>query len=447
MWLAAGALVGVLIVLIARQWRPPEPAPAGGSPFVVESTDSPAAPPESAELIQQLETIPFPQLHGDLENFSPSQMNEIAEQLRQLAENDPNDAKIKAFFKAWAHLDAKAAFAAAASLGTTGQRAVALGDVVDEADAPLSPALATMLKDLSADALSRDDRNSLFNSAATRWSETDPMAAAKFIDTLPADRFTLITAYGTIAERWAQTDPAAAMAWQQSHLDSGRVATSGTLSGWWQRDPAAAEAYVAAHPDGFTGRSNVAIMAEMIWDKDPQHAQAWVNQLPDPESRRNAESMIASKMAMSDPRAAADWALALPDDLGATALGNAISIWAISDRNAATDYISHLDGQMHDVGLAGLADRVAMGYSGTGGDPQTAANLAASIADPTIQERSLESVVKMWLNENSAAATQWSKAADCRRSRSSDCLPCRREDKNEQLLHRRARLVRCCRHC
>lgn len=69
------------------------------------------------------------------------------------------------------------------------------------------------------------------------------------------------------------------MAWQQSHLENGKVAISGALTGWWQKDPAAAEAYVAAHTDGFTGTSNVSMMAAMIWDKDPQHAQEWINQL------------------------------------------------------------------------------------------------------------------------------------------------------------------------
>lgn len=62
---------------------------------------------------------------------------------------------------------------------------------------------------------------------------------------------------------------------------------------------------------------------------------------------------------------------------------------------------------MRDAALAGYVSRAAMGYSGTGGDPQTAANLAASIADPAIQEHALEGVIKLWLNENSTAATQW----------------------------------------
>lgn len=145
--------------------------------------------------------MPFPRLHAALEKLSAAQMNEIAEQLRQLPENESDDAKIKAFFKAWAHLDARAAFAAAVFLRTPAQRDLALGAVIAQADAPLIPALAKMLKDLAADALSRDDRNGLYDRAATRWSETDPFAAAKFTDTLPPDRFAFIDAYGTIAER------------------------------------------------------------------------------------------------------------------------------------------------------------------------------------------------------------------------------------------------------
>jgi hypothetical protein len=235
---------------------------------------------------------------------------------------------------------------------------------------------------------------------AKQWRQTGPRAAIESGSPVasassapsPADR-------STQAERIASMQP--------SRSGEDEAATSVSLAEWWQKDPTAAEAYVAGHTDGLVGSANVSMMAGMIYDKDPRHAQQWINQLGTVEARRTAEMAIASRMAMTDPHAAADWTQALPDNQNAAALAEVMNVWTLSDRNAAADYIKHLDGQVHDAALAGFAGRIAIGSGGTGGDPQQAANIAASIADPAIQQSSVENVMKIWLNQNPSAATQW----------------------------------------
>ena len=58
---------------------------------------------------------------------------------------------------------------------------------------------------------------------AVKWSTTDPIAASKWVETLPASDAKLWVEK-TFATRWAQYDPKAADRWEKSLPEADRAA-------------------------------------------------------------------------------------------------------------------------------------------------------------------------------------------------------------------------------
>src|SRR3982751_6014706 len=55
-------------------------------------------------LLGDIMTVPFQELYGVLSTLSPQQLDELAAQLKNLSAGKETNAKVTAFFKAWAHL-------------------------------------------------------------------------------------------------------------------------------------------------------------------------------------------------------------------------------------------------------------------------------------------------------------------------------------------------------
>src|SRR4029077_3151707 len=115
--LAAGILIGVVIGLAMSPSRRSGSNVAQGSGNSSADTTNlrtklPRLPSETEHpdiLLGDIVTVPFQELYGVLSALSPQQLNELATQLKKLPDGKDTNAKVAAFFKAWAHFDPMAA--------------------------------------------------------------------------------------------------------------------------------------------------------------------------------------------------------------------------------------------------------------------------------------------------------------------------------------------------
>ena len=357
---------------------------------------------EDRLLLGNIAAVPFQELYSLLSKQTPEEIAKLAEQLQTLPRSRASEAKVAAFFKTWAALDAKAALASAIALRDARFRSAAIAVVLRSADATAASALAHSINDLPSGALSPSDKTNFVSSAVTKWSSLEPVAAAQFLDAIGAKGLDYTSAFNSTAANWATQDSAAALAWAQQHPDGyGNLALQGALNGWWQTDPKAAEAYVASLPDASGRQETTMSFANMLFRSDPAHARQWVSQLQSVDARKAANSAIAQSWAQDDPEAATRWAASLPQDERGIALGGAARFWAKEDPKGAGNFLDSLGGAMRDEAVGFFSATLA--YE----DSALALNWAATISDPSMRQKSEEMIASEWLKQNPAAAKDW----------------------------------------
>src|SRR2546423_15321665 len=177
--LAAGIFVGVVIgVTISPARRTASTvvqASDGGSAATANLRAKSGSRLESEMehpiiLLGNIVTLPFQELYGVLSALSPQQLNELAAQLKNLPAGKETNAKIAAFFKAWAHLDPVAALRAAAGFKISEAKTTAVQSVITSADAAQAEALAKQIQEWPADVLTHEQRNGFLNPLLVKWS-------------------------------------------------------------------------------------------------------------------------------------------------------------------------------------------------------------------------------------------------------------------------------------
>src|SRR2546430_5575503 len=98
-------------------------------------------------LLGDIVTVPFQELYGVLSALSPQQLNELAAQLKNLPAGKDTNAKVAAFFRAWAHFDSVAALRAAAGFKISEAKTLAVQSVITSADASQAKALAKQIQE------------------------------------------------------------------------------------------------------------------------------------------------------------------------------------------------------------------------------------------------------------------------------------------------------------
>src|SRR5437868_13311421 len=189
-------------------------------------------------LLGDIVTVPFQELYGVLSALSPQQLNELAVQLQNLPAGKETNAKVAVFFKAWAHLDPVAALRAAAGFKISETKTAAVQSVITSADAAQAKTLAKQIQDWPADVLTREQRNGFLSSLLMKWSDLDPVGAAKFFDTMQVDAMHFHPAISVIAQNWAAIDPLSSIAWALFHSDTQgfKGTINGAIKGWWSKD-------------------------------------------------------------------------------------------------------------------------------------------------------------------------------------------------------------------
>jgi hypothetical protein len=354
-------------------------------------------------LLGDIASIPFQELYEILSRQRPEEIGRLAQQLDHLPPGQPAQAKIRAFFTAWAHLDPAAAFDSAIDFHNPGGRSIAVGAIIAGADANAIGAIAKAITELASDTLPGSSKNGLFNQAIEKWSEADPAAAARLLSESRVDAMQLMPAFYTVASNWAASDPAAALAWAQEQravpFDLNPV--SGAVIGWWKKAPADAEAYALSQIGTPLGKQLISNLASQMADGDRAKATTWIGNLPDGELRNQAYGIMATQLAFNDPKTASAWALDLPPNARNGAVESSVSIWARTDPTAAGRWIEGLTGSTRDSAVSSYS------YTVVENDPATAMAWAVTISDETKRDRVTQRAMREWLERDPSAAQTW----------------------------------------
>jgi len=92
---------------------------------------------------------------------------------------------------------------AAAGFKISEAKTTAVQSVITSSDAAQAKALAKQIQEWPADVLTREQRNGFLNSLLVKWSDLDPVGAAKFFDTMQVDAMHFHPAASVIAQNWA----------------------------------------------------------------------------------------------------------------------------------------------------------------------------------------------------------------------------------------------------
>ncbi|MDP0489727.1 MAG: hypothetical protein Q7Q71_01600 [Verrucomicrobiota bacterium JB023] len=275
------------------------------------------------------------------------------------------------------------------------------------------------------------------------WASTDPEAAARYLEENPNQfrngRGPGGAGVGSIATEWARQDPKAALAWAQS-LDGregeaaigsvlrqvatsdpyGAVAMAADLSGearleayqdiagqWALTDWDSAESWI----NGLPASERDEVMGDAIAslaDADPVMASEKVLAMGEGEAKDNAISSVVEEWAESDPVAAMDFLLANgSSEAQEDAMRDTMRSLAREDSSQALTYIDAMEsGEVRDTAVGTYI------FSNRDLDPQEAINLAATVSDGNASERLVTMSASRWLQEDSAAATEFVNTTD-----------------------------------
>ncbi|HEX4667542.1 MAG TPA: hypothetical protein VH207_13170 [Chthoniobacterales bacterium] len=400
-----GVLSLALILLLSRSGGPasntaPSVASSASRP-PRDSTTRLTKAEENRILLGDVAAVPFQETYGLLSKRTPEEIAALARQLQGLPPSAKSDAKIAAFFKTWATLDPTAAFAAAIAFRPA-QQENTIGAVLQGADPSEAGSLVTSINELPKESLPANAKTNLLARAISKWSQVDPVAAAKFLDSTSERGMNFSMAWNATASNWAALDPVAALDWARQAAQKGeRFAMSGAILGWSKNDPQAAEAYVASHLATREDWQLAGTLAGNMFQEDPERAKKWASQLPNEEARRQADHMIAIQWAFSDPAAATQWSSNLPRAERTTTLGESMGLWALQDPTAAAKWLGQYEGPGRDEAVQTFSLNVAPK------DPATALSWAATIADPKLRASAEEQLAGDWLKRDRHAATGW----------------------------------------
>jgi hypothetical protein len=332
---------------------------------------------------------------------TPQEIALLVQQLDGLKPGGLSNAKIDLIFKAWAQLASQDALKAALSFHNAWAKTRALESIFDETSPDAAASLVASLNQTGDGAIPLSLKQELIGKGVSKWSETDPAGAAKFLDAQSNLQLGPAT-WRQVAENWAAQDPKSALDWvQMQSTDISRVAMQGIVSGWLQKDPQAAQDYCASHVDNLAGQQSASIVANRMAATDPERAAKWASQLPNENARQMSELTVAGGWAANDPRNAAQWAASLPADDQEGALSAIASVWAESDPQAAGEWLNTLSGSGRDAAVASYASALAPV------DPATALAWALSASNSSIREEVASRIANDWLMRDPSAARTW----------------------------------------
>jgi hypothetical protein len=321
------------------------------------------------------------------------------------------------------------------SVNTTGQKAAPPSNPSAEIRKLTLPQVQARLQEMNGMEATAA-ASELEKNLVRRWSELDPIGAAKYAADAVAqggDEWLLVGA----AADWAKTDPIGASQWAAT-LDSPKArerALWSIFNTWSKINPAQAASAIATLPvgsaqngaaryvaenfakanlnaavqwaEGLSGAVQIAATGGIVdlWStSDPEATGAWIMRQGSPQVRKEALGRLALRWAERDPGAAIDYAQKISDvGLRNEFVQSAVYKFSESDPVAAANWLSSgaakLDASSYVVSV------VSENYAKL--DPSAAARWASSITDGALRNKALSGVSKSWTQTNPTEAAKW----------------------------------------
>jgi hypothetical protein len=152
------------------------------------------------------------------------------------------------------------------------------------------------------------DREVALRGVCEQWTESDPKAAANFMQQSRPDLL------ASIGMTWGRNDPNAALEWADQLADKKQQESVyvSIMAGWALNAPADAANFVAKLPAGDLQNSAAKAIVSRWAENDPATAASWASNFPEGQTRQVAFQDIVLQWGKIDPDAAATWLNTLP---------------------------------------------------------------------------------------------------------------------------------------
>ncbi len=186
------------------------------------------------------------------------------------------------------------------------------------------------------------------------WGSSNPAAAAKWINKLPAGP-AREEAAGTLATVWAASDINAAVKWSAGLTDPAvrGAAVEHLATTWGAIDPDKAIAWLDTQPAALRDRGLAG--AYNSWaGTDPAGLQDWITQLPAGAPSDTARRSLGDVWSASDPAAALNLALGMSPGTQPDTAGRYFRVWRRSDDAGAQEWLEQNRESLSDATRARL---------------------------------------------------------------------------------------------
>lgn len=200
--------------------------------------------------------------------------------------------------------DPAAAATLASQLDSSGARRHVIGDIA-EAWARKSPEAALDW----ARSLEGDDSRTATTKALSGWAQTQPAAAARWVDQLPVaetDGHLLKSLTGP----WTAQAPASAAAWlvARPEGEAKNQAMGDLMWNWTKQNPLEASTWLHDQNPGPARDAAINGLALATFDNDPEGALTWAASISDQKTRAGSLALGLAAWKKKDPAAAEAWA-------------------------------------------------------------------------------------------------------------------------------------------
>jgi hypothetical protein len=243
-------------------------------------------------------------------------------------------------------------------------------------------------------------------SEARKRAREDPGAALNWLQSQTSGSIRLQGMLEVVA-MWAAKDSPSALLWLESNA-GGMARLEALQSGvetWGESNPGGAAEWI----DGMVNDGSKAMAAKSLAAKwassEPLAAGKWVSGLPPGPIREEAKKALVASWLQRDAKAASAWVLAEVELSGDSALlGKTIREFSRQSPKMAESFIREMHGGDYtqivvDAHIAGRAEE----------DPAGTAKWLAGMLpnDPLYSEEGCKTVMCVWAENGSAAASEW----------------------------------------
>jgi hypothetical protein len=332
-WLFPGTAFAIGVIAFAVGYRAPQSLRTNSTKVdeksdvsQVSANHTPVARASSALLRDNLRVegfakIGFAEMEELLTTASPEQRERWAKELGALPDSPLKPIALIAFYTALVDLKPEEAIRALQKFPDMMYRL----NVFDGLHGAVPNALLPQLIEVVS-GLSEVERRALLPPYLAMLAQTDPTAAARFIDS--HESLVSRSDATVLVSSWARDDVEAATKW----LEGSRFFTEpdvlrSLIEAWFVKDPAAAQTYTVLHKDNEGVDEAVTSLAAHLFDTSPEQTREFISRFPDPMASRILMSLVS--FGNEDQIAKlTTWASTLPSAVAEDSLGSALARWS-----------------------------------------------------------------------------------------------------------------------